>query len=222
MNLADAIRNRRSVRGFLPDPVPRPVLARMFELAQRAPSWCNIQPWRVALTSPPLTGRLVARLGEVAQTTLPAPEVAFPGEYPEPYLAHRRACGAALYQAMGVARNDHVGRKTAWFRNFEAFGAPHIAVVSVDRRLLVYAVLDIGCWLQTLLLCATAEGLASCPQASLASYPGPLRELLDIPEGEVILCGVAIGYEAKDVLANRCYTERAPADQNVRWLGFEP
>jgi nitroreductase len=220
MNVFDAIFARRSVRGFRKDPVPRQVLERVFGAAQRAPSWCNIQPWRVVLTAPAVTAELTGRLQAAAQSSMPGPEIAFPSEYPEPYLGHRRACGAALYKAMAIAREDQAGRARAWLRNFDAFGAPHVAIVSMDRRFGVYAALDIGCWLQTVLLSATAVGLASCPQASLATYPGPVREVLGIPAAEAILCGIAIGYLDETEPANACYTERSPLADNVRLIGF--
>ncbi|HJZ87011.1 MAG TPA: nitroreductase [Polyangia bacterium] len=220
MDVFEAIAARRSVRGFRSQPVERAVLERLFGAAQRAPSWCNIQPWRVALTAPALTEQLRARLLEAARTSMPSPEVPFPVEYPEPYKTHRRACGAALYRAMGVAYDDKSGRYQAWLRNFGAFGAPHVAIVSMDRRFGVYAALDIGCWLQTVLLAATALGLATCPQASLATYPEPVRSLLAIPDGDAILCGIAIGYLDDAEPANACTTDRSPLADNVRFLGF--
>jgi len=94
-DLGDALERRRSARAFLPEPIERPELLRLFAMAQRAPSWCNIQPWRVWVTSPPATAALSADLLAAARASLPAPEVPFPGHYPEPYLTHRRACGPA-------------------------------------------------------------------------------------------------------------------------------
>lgn len=220
MDVYRAIAARRSVRGFRPDPVPREVLERVFTASQRAPSWCNIQPWRVVLTGGAKTAELTAALAEAARTTMPSPDVGFPVEYPEPYKAHRRACGAALYQAMGVAYDDKTARYDAWMRNFSAFGAPHAAIVSMDRRFGVYAALDVGCWLQTVLLAATAEGLATCSQASLATYPAAARRVLGIPDGELILFGIALGWEDTAERANACRTDRSPVEDNVRFVGF--
>ena len=220
MDVFAAIAERRSVRGFRSEPVPRETLERIFGAAQRAPSWCNIQPWRVVLTGREMTDRVRAALKEAARASMPSPDVAFPIDYPEPYGAHRRACGIALYQAMGVAKTDKQGRFDAWMRNFDAFGAPHVAIVSMDRRFAMYAALDIGCWLQTVLLAATACGVATCPQASLATYPAPLRPLLGIPDGESILFGISLGYEEAAEPANACRTDRSPLSDNVRFIGF--
>lgn len=218
--LARALRQRKSVRGFLPAPLAEAELRALFALAQHAPSWCNIQPWRVVVTGPGLTARVAAALTQAAQAGLPAPEVAFPGDYPEPYLGHRRRCGGALYGAMDIARGDGEGRYRAWLRNYALFGAPHLAVVSCDRRLGEYATLDVGVWLGVLLSAASAMGIATCAMASVAGYPGPLRELLEIPPEHGILCGVALGREDPRVPANACRTERSPVDDNVRFVGF--
>jgi nitroreductase len=222
MSLFEAVATRRSMRAFLPEPLSQEVLTRVFAVAQQAPSWCNIQPWRVIVTSPPTTAAVREALVTAARTSMPAPELPFPGAYPEPYLTHRRACGGALYQAMGIGREDKAAREGAWMRNFELFDAPHVAIVSMDRRLGPYAAVDIGCWLQTLLLAVTAEGFAACPQASLATYPQALRGVLPIPAEEAILFGVSLGRVAPDAPANRCTTSRSPLAENVRLLTAQP
>jgi nitroreductase len=218
MDLARALTERRSVRAFLDRPVADEVLDRIFAQAQKAPSWCNIQPWRVWLTRGEATKRLTARL-LAARHEAPRPDFAWPAEYPEPYGTHRKACGKALYEAMGVARNDSAGREAAWLRNFVAFDAPHVAIVGVDRRFDIYAALDIGCWLQSLLLSATSEGLATCAQASLAIQAPVVREELGIPDGIGVLFGIAIGYEDTSAAANACRTTREPVSANVTIVG---
>lgn len=215
MEIDQAIRERRSVRAFLPEPVPAAVLRRIFERAQRAPSWCNIQPWRVWLASGGARARLVAELAEAASSGLPTPDVPFPASYPEPYDAHRRKCGRALYEAMGVARDDGPARRDAWMRNFVAFDAPHVALVGIDARFALYAAIDVGCWLESVLLLAHAEGVATCAQASLATYPAVARRVLGVPDGITLLFGIAIGYEDRDAPANRCRTERDPLESNI-------
>lgn len=218
MDVYEALAARRSARGFRSDSIPEATLRRIFEAAQRAPSWCNIQPWRVWLTSGETTRRLTAALTEAAQTSLPSPDFPWPGEYPSPYDARRRECGAALYAAMGIAREDREARQAAWMRNYVAFDAPHVAIVGIDRRFGIYASLDVGCWLQSLLLAATAEGISACPQAALASYPAPIREVLAIPDEIGVLFGIALGYADPNVAANACVTDRQPLEENVRFV----
>lgn len=215
MDLYDAIAARRSVRGFRSDPVPRATLERVFGAAQLAPSWCNIQPWRVWIATGAKRDALVAGLEGSARTTAPTPDVPFPADYPPPYDRHRKDCGKALYESMGVARGDGVARAGAWMRNFCAFDAPVVALVGMDARFGLYTAIDVGCWLQTLLLAAAAEGLATCAMASVASYPASARSVLGIPEGTALLFGVAIGLEDPTIAANACRTSRSALTDNV-------
>lgn len=219
MDLETALRDRHSVRAFLPRDAPREVLTRIFERAQAAPSWCNIQPWRVWIASGDVRARFVAGLIDAAGSRMPSPDVPFPAEYPEPYGTHRKHCGKALYEAMGVARDDGPARHAAWMRNFVAFDAPHVAIVGIDRRFGLYAALDVGCWLQSVMLLAQAEGLATCSQAALSIYPDVARSVLGVPEEVTILFGIAIGYEDRDAAANRCRTARDPIEKNVTFVG---
>lgn len=218
VNLDELLRARRSVRAFLDKPVPGDALDRVLRAAQTAPSWCNIQPWRVWVTRGDATERLTSALVEAAQKGGPETDFPVPTEYPEPYGQHRRACGKALYEAMGVARDDHAARGAAWLRNFKAFDAPVVALVGIDKRFGIYAALDVGCWLEALMLAAVKEGLATCAQASLAMYAKPAHEVLSIPDSIGLLFGVAIGYEDTAAAANACRTTREPIEKNVTFV----
>jgi len=218
MDVYEAFEKRRSVRGFRPDPIEPAVLRRILEGAQRAPSWCNIQPWRVWLTSGAATQKLTTSLTQAAQSSMPHPEFPFPLAYPEPYDALRKECGIALYKAMGIARDDKQGRFGAWMRNYAAFDAPHIAIVGIDKRFGIYAALDVGCWLEALLLAATAEGVSACAQASLGAYADVVHRVLEIPEEVGVLFGISLGYEDPNVPANACRTDRNPIEANVRFV----
>lgn len=209
---------RRSKRGFRPDPVPRETLARVFEAAQAAPSWCNIQPWRVCVTEPPVTGELATSLQAAARSGLPHPEVPFPLDYPTPYKEHRIQCGAALYTAMGIARENKAGRYDAWLRNYALFDAPHVAVVACDRRLGPYVYVDVGVWLGYVLTAATALGVDTCAMASVAAYPEPLRQRLPLDANDQVLFGIVMGYADEEAPANACRTTREPAARNVRFV----
>lgn len=214
--LEELLDRRQSIRGFRPDPVPQETIDRLFALAQRAPSWCNIQPWRLAMTSPPDTRRLSEALVAAAKAELPRPDIEFPLVYPEPYNQHRRKCGGALYGAMNIPREDKAGRYDAWLRNYELFDAPHVAILSRDKRLGEYATLDVGVWLGMFMVAAQSLGLDTCAMASVAAYPSTLRKLLSIPEDEIILCGIAFGYRDPSVPANKARTERGEVSANLR------
>lgn len=213
--LEAAWRERRSMRAFRPDPVPHATLVEMFAAAQRAPSWCNVQPWRVCVTEPPKTAALAEAMIAAAKSGLPHADIPFPIDYPEPYKQHRKECGVALYTAMGVGKDDGAGRYAAWLRNYAFFDAPHVAVVACDRRLGPYAYVDVGVWLGYVLTAAAALGIDTCPMASVAAYPEALRAALPIGETDVILFGLAIGYADEEAPANRTRTTRQPVEANV-------
>lgn len=212
----DVIRARHSVRGFLRDrPVPAYLLREALALAQHAPSNCNVQPWRVYLASGAacdrLRGALTAAIDGGERPTPEDPIDTFPGDY------HRLqiACAVTLYGAMGIARGDAPGRLRALRRNFELFDAPHVAIVGMHAGFGVGVALDIGIYVQTLMLALTARGVASCPQASLRNYPAIVRRELAIPDDLRILCGIAIGYEDPTVPANQAHPGREALAANV-------
>jgi nitroreductase len=217
--LNEAWSQRSSTRAFRPEPIPRATLVELFAAAQRAPSWCNVQPWQVYVTEPPVTGELSAAMVAAARSGMPHAEVPFPLEYPSPYKERRIKCGAALYTSMGIAREDKASRYDAWLRNYGFFDAPHLAVVACDRRLGPYVYVDVGVWLGFVLTAAAALGIENCPMASIAAYPEPLRARLPIPETDVVLFGIALGHADPEAPANRTRTSREPIEANVTFVG---
>lgn len=211
-------RARRSKRAYHREPLDRQLIERLFESAQAAPSWCNVQPWRVIVTEPPITASLAADVAAAAKQGLERPEVPFPVDYPSPHREHRAACANALYRAMAISRQDRQARYDAWLRNFGFFDAPHIAIVSCDKRLGPYAYVDVGVWLGYVLTAAAALGVDTCPMASLANYPRPLRARLPISDTDVILFGLALGRADADASANTCTTTREPLAANVTFV----
>jgi len=210
-DLEQAIADRHSTRLFLRDkPVPEQLVTESLELAIRAPSNSNVQPWQVVLASGPARDRLAEALLERADTTSPlVPPL------PESFGHLRRELGALLYGTMGVARDDAEGRRIAVLRNWEFFRAPMTGIVCMHRDLDYVDALGVGMFLQTFLLALTARGLGSCVQVSVAGYPDVLREQLDIDEEYRILCGVAIGYEDPGFAANSLNVPRNPLEHNV-------
>lgn len=216
MTFAEVLRARRSVRGFERGRlVPEAVLRDALEIAQLAPSNCNVQPWRVFLASGVACDRTRAALcaafdaGDRGRPEDPVD--AFPGDY------HRLQveCALELYRAMGIGRGDVAGRARAMRRNFELFDAPHVAVLCMEARFGIGVALDVGIYLQSLMLALASHGVASCPQASLRNYPHVLRPALGIPDTLRILCGLSFGYAAPGVGANRARRAREPLERNV-------
>jgi nitroreductase len=210
-DLDDAIRQRRSIRMFLPDrPVPRELIDEALDLAIRAPSNSNVQPWHVVFASGAARDRLVAALLEAAQAAPPkVPEL------PEHFSHFRSETGKVVYGSMGIARNDVAARRAAVLRNWEFFRAPLAGIVCMDRELGLVDSLGVGMFLQTLLLSLTARGLGTCVQVAIAGYPEIIYEQLNIPEQFTILCGLAVGYPDPNFPANRIRVGRQPIEKNV-------
>jgi nitroreductase len=217
MDLDTAMKSRRSVRGFLRDkPVPRALIEEVLALAQRAPSNCNVQPWRVFVASDSRRDRLSERLVEAAK--------AGPGDgrlvdnFEGDYRRLQIACAVELYGAMDIARDDREGRTVAALRNFEFFDAPHVAIVCMDESFGVSVALDVGAWLMSFLLGLHARGIASCPQVSLCRYPDVLHAELDIPASLQVLCGVSFGFEDPGAPANQARQSREPISNHAVFL----
>lgn len=208
----EAIETRRSIRGFLPRPVPRETIERLLALASRAPSGSNTQPWKVRV----LTGAALERLTRALSAAHYAEEPEareynyYMVNWREPYLGRRRKVGWQLFTLTGVARGDREASLKQRGRNYIFFGAPVGLVFTIERDLEQGSWLDYGMFLQTLMIAARGRGLDTCPQASIANYPDIVRRELGIPEGELVVCGMALGYADPDEPANALWSEREP------------
>ncbi|WP_204803683.1 nitroreductase [Mycobacterium riyadhense] len=212
-DLDATIRLRCSTRMFLPDPVPQHLVEESLELAVRAPSNSNAQPWHLVLTSGAARERLVAAMLEKARSEPPnVPEL------PAAFAHLRRELGAQVYGSMGIARDDAEARRIAVLRNWEFFRAPVGAVVSMHRDFGLVDSMGVGMFLQTLLLALTARGLGTCVQVSIAGYPDIVGKQLGIAADMTILCGLAIGYPDPDFPANSLRVGRDSMDKHVVFL----
>lgn len=217
--LEDWLLARHSCRAFLPQPVPRATIERILTLAQRTASWCNCQPWQVAITEGDGTKRLRDALEHRAQIEGFKPDFPFPREYRDEYLARRRESGFQLYGAVGVPRGDRDAYRRQEMRNFALFDAPHVAIITTDEALGEYGAMDCGGYVANFLLAAQANGVATVAQASLAMYPEVLREVLDIAPGRRVVCGISFGFEDTAHPANSYRTRRADLSETVQWIG---
>ena len=208
--VAAALATRRSVRGFTKQPVEREVIEEILRLASRAPSMTNTQPWRVHV----LTGAARDRFcGEIlaAHEADQHPQMEYdyyPKEWKDPYLARRRQIGWALYGLLGIGKGDHAGTKRQAGRNYDFFGAPVGLVFTIDRDLALGSWLDLGMFLENIMIAARGAGLDTCPQAAFANYHEIIRRQLKIPENELVVCGMALGFEDKSEKANELVAPR--------------
>lgn len=212
MNVSDAIRSRKSVRAFKPDPVPRAVIERILTLAARAPSGGNLQPWRVYVLLGKARERLVARVAE-ARKEYPMgvePEYnIYPPALHEPYRSRRFRLGEAMYATMNIPREDKAARLSFFARNWEFFGAPVGLIFTMERRMQQGQWADLGMFMENIMLLAREEGLHTCPQESWSHFHTVVREYLSIPEDEMIFCGMAIGHADETAPVYALESERA-------------
>lgn len=212
------VRERCSTRAFDPSrTVSREVLRRVLELAQQAPSNCNAQPWHVYIASGERCDELRQRLHAAASAGQPPEENATPA-FEGACRARQVACAVSLYRAMGIERGDVPGRQAASLRNFEFFDAPHVALLYMDRKFGAGVALDVGAYLQTLLLAFQSYGIATCAQASLRVYAGLVQEQLGVPEHLQLLCGVSFGYATEGAKVNTVRQARSSVDDCVHFL----
>lgn len=216
--LDQLLRQRHSCRAFLPDPVPRETQERFFVIAQRTASWCNSQAWQVTVASGAAVERLREALVAGARAGERASDFPFPEAYTGRYLARRRQCGLQLYEAVGVARGDKEGAARQALENFRLFGAPHVAILSSDPGLGVYGAVDVGGYVQVLLLAMQALGVAAIPQAALSTQSARLKSMLGIPPERKVVCAISFGWEDREHAANGYRTTRAPLAEAVEWV----
>ncbi len=223
MHVDEAIRSRKSVRRFLPDPVPASVVSHILDVAARAPSGNNVQPWRVYALAGGARESLCRDIVQAARDDPDRhqPEYAYyPTQWFEPYLERRRRCGFGLYATLGIARDDKPAREAQMLRNYTFFDAPVGLLVTLDRRLNTGSFMDVGMFLQNILVAARAQGLHTCAQAAFAWVHPVARRHLPLSDSEMLLCGVALGREDTSAPENAFITERAAAGEFTSFHGF--
>ena len=224
MDVRDAVASRFSCRAFLPMQVPLATVRDILSRAARAPSGGNIQPWRVhALTGAPLEN-LKARIRPHAPKN-PRGEGAEYQVYPEPlrepYHARRHEVGAALYRAIGIAREDRPGRYRQYARNFEFFDAPVGLFFSLDRTMGPSQWADLGMFVQTVMLLARGEGLHTCSIEAWTHWHRTVTEFLGLPDEHMLFCGMALGHADPAAPINQWRAPREPVENFAAFVGFD-
>ena len=208
------VSSRRSMRDFKPDPVPKDIIASVFGGAQRAPSNCNTQPWFVHV----VMGETLEQLRVELPAKFAAGEIAldFPydGQYEGVYRDRQYASATALYDSLGIAREQKAERNAWFMRNFSFFDAPAVAFFTLPTGFGLREACDLGMFAQTVMLGLTAHGLGSCPQTSLAFLANVIRPALGLGDHEQLLFGMSFGYPT-EAAVNEVSTDRAALEDVV-------
>ena len=218
MNVTEAVRARMSVRAFRPDPVSGELLKEILQIAERAPSGGNLQPWRVyALAGEPLAEMKAT----IAATPLEEPEYdVYPPNLWEPFRTRRYQCGEDLYASIEIPREDRPARLRQLARNAEFFGAPVGMFFCLERRLGPPQWSDVGMYMQTVMLLAVERGLATCAQEFWARYPRTVGRFLGLPDDVQLFSGMALGYADDSAPINQWRTRRDPFEIWCEIRGF--
>lgn len=219
-----ALLERRSVRAFQPTPVPRETVERILEVAARAPSGTNMQPWRAHALAGSIKDRLTQAVVDAFEKGTPGAHRSeykyYPDQFFEPYLSRRRKVGFDMYGLLGIARGDTTAMKMQTGRNFLFFGAPVGIIFTIDRRLEIGSWLDYGMFLQNVLIAARAHGLETCPQAAFANFHGVVRDVLGLGDEEIVVCGLSLGFADRGAAVNALETHREKAADFTTFQGF--
>tara|TARA_B100001939_G_scaffold285449_1_gene255275 strand:- start:511 stop:1182 length:672 start_codon:yes stop_codon:yes gene_type:complete len=223
MNIEEAIKTRRSVRAFTDQEVPENVVKKIFELAIRAPSGTNTQPWHAYTCAGTIREKIITDVSKLFDAGLAdkyEDYEYYPPEWKDIHKERRRKIGWDLYGLLGIKKGDRVRTAIQAKRNFCFFDAPVGIFFTTDAYLARGSWSDVGLFMQTFMLAARAEGLHTCPQAAWITFQGPIFKHLQIPSDQVIVSGMALGYEDTNAVENTLESEREPVDQVVKFYGF--
>ena len=211
------VEQRRSLRAFLPQPVPQPILDDLFTHALRAPSNCNTQPWFVHVASGEVLERMRRETPERFMKGDMSLDFPYDGNYEGVYKERQHGSAEALYSAAGIERGDKARRHEQFMKNFSFFGAPHVAFLFLPEPFGLREACDLGMFAQTIMLGLTARGLGSCPQTALSFQANYIRECLGVDSSLKLLFGISFGYPDPDAPANTCLTDRASLAELVTY-----
>jgi len=214
---------RRSVRGFLPTPVSKQTVLEILDVAARAPSGTNTQPWNVIVVTGKKKFALSKELTETALDPVLDAEHAqeycyYPERWVPPYIDRRRRVGYDLYGLLGIAKGERERMEQQFARNYSFFDAPVGLFFTIDRIMGQGSWLDYGMFLQNVMLAACARGIDTCPQAAFCKYHRIIARHLEIPDQQMLVCGMAMGYRDSEKIENTLRTEREPAKNFTRLL----
>ena len=222
MTLDEALKARKSVRAFRPDPVPLDLIKEILELARCSPSGTNIQPWKVHVVAGETRRRLEEEVLAHRETRPADASAEFPrtSKRKEPYTTRMRTLGKAMYGLLGIPKGDEAANWRQWGRNYQFFDAPVGLIFTIDKDLDAMSFIDIGIFMQSIMLAAKSRGLDTCSQGAWNSFWSVTRRVLNVPDDEYIVCGMSLGYADEAAPVNTLVAEREPLDSFATVHGF--
>ncbi len=220
MDVSKALKQRKSVRAYLDKAVEPAKITAILDAARHAPSGVNTQPWQVAVVS----GKTKQSLQKKIEATFRGGDKGkadygyYPTEWKEPFTSRRKECGLLMYKTLEIKREDKERQMDQWAANYRAFDAPVMLLFFMDSAMQAGSYMDYGMFLQSVMLAAVEQGLATCPQASIADYPEIIKSELGYESDTILLCGMALGYEEKDALVNSYRTSREDVDSFTQYF----
>lgn len=224
ISASEAILGRKSIRAFKDTAVDRAVVEDIILKSSRAPSGGNLQPWKVKVISGQVRDELVNTVAEKMASN-PVGDGSeynvYPPELKDPYRTRRRVVGNDLYSLIGIAKEDRMAKFEQVGKNFTFFGAPVGLIFSIDRQMEQGQFADLGMFMQNIMVLAREAGLHTCAQEAWAIWHQTIRDVVGIPQDELVFCGMCLGYADEEAVINELVSERAPFEEFVEFLGFE-
>jgi nitroreductase len=217
MKVSDAVLARRSIRAFTPQPINNKVIKDLLALAARSPSGGNLQPWKIYVVNNQSMKKFIEFQDNWNQPETPGYAI-YPSGLTEPYRTSRYQLGEAMYELLGIPREDKDARLQQVMRNFKFFGAPAALFCFVDKQMGPPQWSDLGMFLQTFMLLAQEAGIDTCAQEAWAMKNESVSEFVGSGENDILFCGLALGYKDEDAVINQMSSERRPIKQWAKFL----
>jgi nitroreductase len=217
MKVSDAVLARRSIRAFTSQPINNKVIKELLALAARSPSGGNLQPWKIYVVNDQSMKKFIEFQARWDQPETPGYAI-YPSGLTEPYRTSRYQLGEAMYELLGIPREDKDARLQQVMRNFEFFGAPAALFCFVDKQMGPPQWSDLGMFLQTFMLLAQEAGIDTCAQEAWAMKNDSVSEFVGSDKNDILFCGLAMGYKDEDAVINQLSSERRPIKQWAKFL----
>ncbi|MDY6844022.1 MAG: nitroreductase [Thermodesulfobacteriota bacterium] len=223
MDIKEAIKMRKSIRGYKADPIPKDILHALLEISLRSPSAMNTQPWEIAvITGEPLENIRKGTIEALTSGQMPVSDLPQGKSFEGIYKERQRELGFELYGLMGIAREDKEKRNEWTMKGLRTFEAPAIIIISADESLDISRTFcDIGALIQTICITAVDYGLGTCINGQGIMFPQVIRKFVPIPESKKMYMCISIGYPDWEHPANKLESRREPLETNTTWYGFD-